>query len=88
MIYLHRRNQQHICLDGRRNNYKSRTIDDYDSIIITRATDITNDLPNTNDTNNELNNENVNDPSPVRTRSGRQVTRSIRYTDYVAKLIV
>ena len=51
--------------------------------MITRPTDVTNDPPNTNDTKNELNNENVNDPFPIRTLSGRRVARSIRYNDYV-----
>ena len=78
-----RRNRQHILLDRRINSSKSTTIDDYDSIIITRTTNVANNPPNTNDTSNELNDENVNDPSPVRTRSGRQVIWPIRYNDYV-----
>ena len=35
-------------------------MDDYGSIIVTRATDVTNNPPNTNDTSNEVNDENVN----------------------------
>ena len=80
-----RRNRLHVLLDWRRNSYKSRTIDDYDSIIATRATDVTNNPPNTNNTSNELNHENVNDPSPVRTRLLRRVTRPIRYINYVIR---
>ena len=76
-----RRNRQHISLD--RKSSKSTTIDDYDSIIVTRTTNVTNNPPDTNDASNELNDENVNDPSPIRTRSGRQVTWPIRYNDYV-----
>ena len=78
-----RKNWQHILLDRRGNNYKSRTIGDCNSIMITRPTDVTNDPSNTNDTKNELNNENANDPFPIRTLSGRRVARSIRYNDYV-----
>ena len=48
-----------------------------DSIIITRATDVTNDPPNRNDTNNELNNENVNDPSPFCKSSGSDTANLI-----------
>ena len=55
-----RRNRQYILLDRRRNSSKSRTMDDYGSIIVTRATDVTNNPPNTNDTSNEVNDENVN----------------------------
>ena len=47
-----RRNRQYILLDRRRNSSKSRTMDDYGSIIVTRATDVTNNPPNTNDTSN------------------------------------
>ena len=39
-----------------------------------KITDITNGPPNTNNTNNELNNETINNSSPVHKRSGRQVT--------------
>ena len=46
-------------------------MDDYGSIIVTKATDVTNNPPNTNDTSSELNDENVNDTSPFRTRSRR-----------------
>ena len=66
-----RRNRQHILLDRRRNSSKSRTIDNYDSILVTRATNVTNNPSNMNNTNNELNYDNFNDPSPVYTRSGR-----------------
>ena len=55
-----KRNRQYILLDRRRNSSKSRTMDDYGSIIVTRATDVTNNPPNTNDTSNEVNDENVN----------------------------
>ena len=78
-----RRNQQHVILDRRKNSSKSTAIDDCDSIIVTRTTNVTNNPPNTNDTSNELNDENVNDPSPIRTLSGRQMTWPIRYNDYV-----
>ena len=78
-----RRNRQHILLDRRKNCSKSRTIDDYDSIIVSRATDVTNNPSNTKNTSNELNDDNVNDPSPVRTRSERRVIRPIQYNDYV-----
>ena len=80
---IFRRNRQHILLDRRRNCSKSRTIDDYDSIIVTRATDVTNNLPNTNDKSNELDDKNFNDASPLHTRSGRRVTRPIWYNDSV-----
>ena len=46
-----RRNQQHILLDRGRNSYKSRTIDDHESIIVTRATNGTSNPPNS-DTDN------------------------------------
>ena len=78
-----RRNWQHILLDWRRNSSKLRTIDDYDSIKVTRATNVTNNPPNTNSTSNELNDENINDPSPVLTCSGRQVTQPIQYNNYM-----
>ena len=78
-----RRNRQHVILDRRKNSSKSTTIDDYDSVIIIRTTNVTNNPPNTNDTSNELNDENVSEPSPVHTRSGRQMTWQIRYNDYV-----
>ena len=78
-----RRNWQHILLDWRRNSSKLRTIDDYDSIKVTRATNVTNNPPNTNRTSNELNDENINDPSPVLTCSGRQVTQPIQYNNYM-----
>ena len=35
------RNQQHILSDQGRNSSKSRTIDEYNSIIVTRTTDVT-----------------------------------------------
>ena len=38
---------------------------------------------NTNDTNNEWNNENRNNSSPVRTCLGRRVTRPVPYNDHV-----
>ena len=50
-----KRNRPHILLDRRRNSFKSRTTDDYDSIIIFGPNDVTNDPPNTNDASNELN---------------------------------
>ena len=78
-----RRNWQHILLDWRRNSSKSRTIDDYDSIQVTRATNVTKNPPNTNNTSNELNDENTDDPSPVCTCSGRQATLPIQYNNYV-----
>ena len=56
---------------------QSKTVNDYDSIIITRATNVTNDPPNRNDTNNELNNENVNDPSPFCKSSGSDTANLI-----------
>ena len=44
---------------------------------------LTNNPPNTNNTSNELNDENTDDPSPVCTCSGRQATLPIQYNNYV-----
>ena len=46
-----RRNQQHILLDRGRNSHKLRTIDDHESIIVTRATNGTSNPPNSDTAN-------------------------------------
>ena len=48
-----RRNRQHILLNRRKNSSKSRTIGHYDSIIVARATYVTNNPSNTNNTSND-----------------------------------
>ena len=50
---IHWRNQQHILLDQGRNSSKSRTIDEYNSIIVTRTTNVTKQSSKHN-TNNEI----------------------------------
>ena len=79
---IHWRNQQHILLDQGRNSSKSRTIDEYNSIIVTRTTNVTKQSSK-HEQYKQWNNENIYDPSPVCTHLWRWMIWPIQYNNYV-----